>query len=88
MKKRNINSLKLRKQTVSKLNTRFIGGAAQQAAQQDLAVAGTIIPITYSIFFDCTDILHTSKDYDGKKCDIATIRDSCFSACDDRCNDF
>lgn len=88
MKKRSLQSLKLRKQTISKLNTRFIVGAAQQAQDNNLVAGSITIPITYSIFFDCEDILHTSKDYDGKHCDIATINDSCLSVCDDKCNDF
>ena len=75
MKRRSLSSLKLKKQTISNLDNQIKGGI-------------TIIPITYSIFFDCTDVVHTSEDYDGKKCDIATVRDSCFSACDDICNDF
>lgn len=75
MKKRSIANLKLKKETISNLDNRIKGG-------------GTIIPITYSIFFDCEDVLHTSKDYDGKHCDIATVNDSCFSLCNDICNDF
>ena len=75
MKKRNLNNLKLQKQTISNLDTRINGGAA------------SILTIVYS-YFQCDDIIHTSKDHDGQHCDIATINDSCLSLCDDMCNDF
>lgn len=75
MKKRNLNNLKLRKHTIANFDKKVKGGI-------------TTIPIAYSIFFDCTDVVHTSDDYDGKKCDIATVNDSCFTLCNDMCNDF
>lgn len=81
MKKRNLNSLKLKKQTISNLDTRIHGGAAS------IPTLGLICTTIYS-YFQCDDITHTSKDHDGVKCDIATINDSCFSLCDDKCNDF
>lgn len=94
MKKRNLNNLKLRKQTVSNLNAGLIRGAAaaQQAAGVDAAAAalptlGIICATIYS-YLECEDITHTSKDYDGQHCDIATINDSCLSLCRDMCNDF
>ena len=73
MKKKSIKNLSLNKKSISNLNT-VSGGAAS-------------ITIIYS-YFQCDDIIHTSKDHDGKHCDIATINDSCFSLCDDKCNDF
>ncbi|MEM6721003.1 MAG: hypothetical protein AAF611_16855 [Bacteroidota bacterium] len=71
--------MKLIKRTVSNLNAHVANGGA---------AASTFIPITYSIFFVCKDIIHTSKDYDGRHCDIATENDSCLSVCDNKCNDF
>ena len=78
MKKRNLNNLKLKKQTISNLDGRINGGT--------LPTLGIICTI-YS-YFQCDDIIHTSKDHDGIKCDIATINDSCLTLCDDKCNDF
>lgn len=80
MKKRNLSNLKLKKQTISSLDTRINGGIVS------LPTFGIICTI-YS-YLQCDDITHTSKDHNGKKCDIATINDSCLSACDDICNDF
>jgi hypothetical protein len=80
MKKRNLSNLKLKKQTVSNLDSRIHGGLAS------LPTLGIICTI-YS-YLQCTDITHTSKDYNGRHCDIATINDSCLSVCDDKCNDF
>ncbi|PTX61673.1 hypothetical protein C8N46_104317 [Kordia periserrulae] len=82
MKKRTLSSLKLKKQTISKLDARIHGGA-EAASIPTLGIICTI----YS-YFECEDITHTSKDYDGKHCDIATINDSCLSLCDNICNDF
>ncbi len=78
MKKRNLNNLKLRKQTISNLDQQVKGGA--------ITISSLVCTI-YS-YFQCDDIIHTSKDHDGKKCDIATINDSCLTLCDDKCNDF
>jgi hypothetical protein len=85
MKKRSLSNLKLKKQTISSLDSRIKGGAATTTTVVTITVT---VPITYSIFFDCEDVVHTSKDYDGKHCDIATVNDSCFSVCDNICNDF
>ncbi|AXG71642.1 hypothetical protein KORDIASMS9_03899 [Kordia sp. SMS9] len=79
MKKRSLSNLKLKKQTVSNLDSRVQGGV--------LPTFGIICATIYS-YLQCEDITHTSKDYDGKHCDIATINDSCLSVCDDKCNDF
>jgi hypothetical protein len=73
MKKRNLDNLKLKKQTISNLETSINGGVS--------------ITIIYS-YFQCRDIINTSNDYNGQHCDIATINDSCLSLCDDMCNDF
>lgn len=81
MKKRSLSNLKLKKQTISNLDTRINGGIIT------IPTLGIICTTIYS-YFECEDITHTSKDYDGKKCDIATVRDSCLSLCDDKCNDF
>lgn len=78
MKKRNLNNLKLRKQTISNLDQQVKGGAI---------TISSLICTVYS-YFQCDDIIHTSKDHDGKKCDIATVNDSCFTLCDNMCNDF
>lgn len=75
MKKKSLKNLSLNKQSVSNLND--IKGGAH----------GSIISIIYS-YYQCDDIFHTSRDYAGKKCDIATINDSCLSLCDNMCNDF
>jgi len=92
MKKRDLKNLKLKKRTISKLDMRIHGGAVQQAAGAAAAdvAAGVITGIVCTIYsyFQCDDIIRTSKDDNGKKCDIATINDSCFSLCDDKCNDF
>lgn len=80
MKKRNLNNLKLKKQTISKLDKSTYGGVAS------IPTLGIICTI-YS-YFQCDDIIHTSKDHDGEKCDIATINDSCLTLCNDMCNDF
>jgi hypothetical protein len=74
MKKKNLNSLSLNKRSISNLN-KVSGGAA------------SLITIIYS-YYQCDDIIKTSKDEGGKHCDIATINDSCLSVCDDMCNDF
>ncbi|MEM6721002.1 MAG: hypothetical protein AAF611_16850 [Bacteroidota bacterium] len=84
MKKKNLSNLKLRKRTISKLDNQRISGGTITLPVPTLDV---ICATIYS-YFQCDDIIHTSKDHDGKKCDIATIRDSCLSACDDICNDF
>ncbi|WP_298420909.1 hypothetical protein [uncultured Kordia sp.] len=81
MKKRNLNDLKLKKQTISNLDSRLSGGIAS------IPTLGVICTTVYS-YFQCDDIIHTSKDHDGQKCDIATVRDSCFTLCDNMCNDF
>ena len=82
MKKRSLSNLKLKKQTISNLDTRINGGVVTI-----IPTLGLICATIYS-YLECEDITHTSKDYDGKHCDIATINDSCLSACDDKCNDF
>lgn len=89
MKKRNLSNLKLKKRTISNLDTRINGGLAgmnQNVAVVSIPTLGIICTI-YS-YFQCGDITHTSKDYNGQKCDIATVNDSCFSVCNDICNDF
>ncbi|WP_430408374.1 hypothetical protein [Kordia sp.] len=78
MKKRNLNNLKLRKQTISNLEQTITGGTI---------TISTIVCTVYS-YFQCDDIIQTSEDRNGQKCDIATVNDSCFSFCDDICNDF
>ncbi|WP_046756821.1 hypothetical protein [Kordia jejudonensis] len=77
MKKRNLKNLKLKKHTISTLKTNVVKG-------------GTLglICITIYSYFQCDDIIQTSEDRNGEKCDIATVNDSCFSFCDDICDDF
>lgn len=84
MKKRNLSNLKLQKQTISNLDQTINGG---QVNGGSITLTLSSLACIYS-YYQCGDVTHTSKDYDGKKCDIATINDSCLSVCNDICNDF
>jgi hypothetical protein len=69
MKKKNLKSLKLSKESISSFNTNRIKGGASDTGNACCHGGGNG-PI---------EILGI---------DIPTINDSCFSWCDDKCNDF
>lgn len=85
MKKQHFKNLSLNKTHVSHLNN-VVGGSVHNT----VIVVGTIATGTIIIYscFECTDILNTSVDQGGIKCDVATINDSCASLCPNICNDF
>ncbi|MEM6721097.1 MAG: hypothetical protein AAF611_17340 [Bacteroidota bacterium] len=90
MKKKNLKSLALNKKSISKLNTRkVLGGAAaaQNGAAAD-AAAGT-----NSWFKMCGQSWDIPCEWSVHICDLPTIdvptwNDSCFSLCNDKCNDW
>jgi hypothetical protein len=72
MKKRSLKNLQLNKASISNLNSKY-GGVADWPETAKYCP----VPNEPSQWITCDD-----------GCDFPTINDSCFSWCDDKCNDF
>ena len=76
MKKKNLKSLKLNKRSITNLEHHVNGGAVL-ASDSPGSCDHTGCSCVQTCALTCP-----------AWCDIPTINDSCFSWCDDKCNDF
>jgi len=91
MKKKNLKSLALNKKCISKLNARRLSGGAQ--AHQGAQAANAAAAGSASWLKMCGQSWNIPCEWSVHICDIPTIdfptvNDSCFTLCNDRCNDW